>query len=86
VTGGVRRRSADRPERAPLCTIPPQPGAATALTVAAAFTQRPDGTAHLVRIRAEHSGDTPGISLVGLPAEHAGATRDRLYAACTTPA
>jgi DNA processing protein len=52
--------------------------AATAMTVAAAAVT--NGTAHLVRIRAEHSGDTPGVSLVGLPAAHARTTNDRLYA------
>jgi magnesium chelatase family protein len=50
----------------------------TTVTVACAAVT--NGAAHLVRIRAEH-GDTPGVSLVGLPAGHAWTTRDRRYAA-----
>jgi hypothetical protein len=58
-------------------------GAATTVTVAAAaFTNGTDGTrppgAHPRRARRRH---TPGVSLVGVPAEHAWTTRDRLYAA-----
>ncbi len=40
-------------------------------------------TAHMVRIRAEHAGDEPGVRLVGLPPEHVWTTRDRLRAALT---
>jgi magnesium chelatase family protein len=40
-------------------------------------------TAHMVRIRAAHAGDEPGVRLVGLPPEHVWTTRDRLRAALT---